>query len=105
MSCGMCIDTDCVVCAGMMSKLTYFVALICICTTVHARRLTAEQSALDLEQRFAAVAKDNTVILTQTSCGYLEFAVNWITHAEALGITNWLTIAEDELALNYLNTR
>ncbi len=88
-----------------MSKLAYFAAIICICTAVHARRLTAEQSALDLEQRFAAVAKDNTVILTQTSCGYLEFAVNWITHAEALGITNWLTIAEDEMALNYLNTR
>ena len=105
MSCGVRIDRYSVFCAGMMSKLSYFIAIICLCTAAHARRLTAEQSALDLEQRFAAVAKDNTVILTQTSCGYLEFAVNWITHAEALGITNWLTIAEDELALNYLNTR
>ncbi len=33
----------------------------------------------------------------QASCGYLELAVNWITHVEALGISNWLTIAEDEV--------
>lgn len=88
-----------------MWRLVYILVIAGICTAVHARRLTAEQSSLDLEQRFASVATDNTVILTQTSCGYLEFAVNWITHAEALGITNWLTIAEDEMALNYLNTR
>ena len=88
-----------------MWRLAYFLAITSICTAVAARRLTAEQSSLDLGQRFASVAVDNTVILTQTSCGYLEFAVNWITHAEALGITNWLTIAEDEMALNYLNTR
>ena len=88
-----------------MWRLAYVFAIIGICTAVHARRLTAEQSSLELEQRFASVATDNTVILTQTSCGYLEFAVNWITHAEALGITNWLTIAEDDMALNDLNTR
>ena len=36
-------------------------------------------------------------VILQASCGYLELAVNWITHVEALGITNWLTIAEDEV--------
>lgn len=58
-----------------------------------------------LQERVAAVAVDNKVILTQTSCGYLEFAVNWITHVEALGLTNWLTIAEDETALKFLEER
>ncbi|CAL5224029.1 g6649 [Coccomyxa viridis] len=31
--------------------------------------------------------------------------VNWITHAEALGITNWLTLCEDEATLQYLDSR
>lgn len=51
------------------------------------------------------MAVDNKVILTQTSCGYLEFAVNWITHVEALGIKNWLTIAEDETAMRFIEER
>lgn len=89
----------------MASTLTYLLALLAIGATVQARRLTADQTPLSLAQRFEAVATDNTIILTQTSCGYLEFAANWITHAEALGITNWLTIAEDEVALNYINAR
>lgn len=79
--------------------------LVLLGATAHARHLTAELNSLSLAQRIEAVATENTVILTQTSCGYLEFAVNWITHAEALGITNWLTICEDEVAFNYLNSR
>ena len=58
-----------------------------------------------LQSRFSAVAVDNTIILTQTSCGYLEFAINWILHVEALGITNWITIVEDDESLSYLNER
>ena len=58
-----------------------------------------------LQTRVAAVAVHNLVILTQTSCGYLEFAINWILHVEALGVTNWLTIAEDQESLKYLNER
>lgn len=58
-----------------------------------------------LQEHVAALAVDNKIILTQTSCGYLEFAVNWISHMEALGITNWLTIAEDETALKFLDAR
>lgn len=45
---------------------------------------------------YNAVTEEGGVVL-QASCGYLELAVNWITHVEALGITNWLTIAEDEV--------
>ncbi|CAL8465666.1 g5202 [Coccomyxa elongata] len=57
------------------------------------------RSALDF-----VVFTEGGVIL-QASCGYLELAVNWITHVEALGITNWLTIAEDETALRFLEAR
>lgn len=90
----------------MARGLTYFLMVLSISAAVHGRRLTAEQTSIpDLAQSFAAVATDNTVILTQTSCGYLEFAVNWITHVEALGVRNWLTICEDQMALDYLNTR
>ena len=90
---------------GMTRAFVCLLALFLIGATAHARHLTAEPDSLSLAQRIEAVATDNTVILTQTSCGYLEFAVNWITHAEALGITNWLTICEDEVALEYLNSR
>ena len=58
-----------------------------------------------LQSRLSALAVNNTIILTQTSCGYLEFAINWILHAEALGVTNWITIAEDDESLRYLNER
>ena len=85
--------------------LTYLAVLLAIGTAASARHLTADQNPLSLAKTFEAVATDNTVILTQTSCGYLEFAVNWITHAEALGVTNWLTIAEDQVALDYINSR
>ena len=89
----------------MARAFVCLLALVLLGATAHARHLTAEPNSLSLAQRIEGVATDNTVILTQTSCGYLEFAVNWITHAEALGITNWLTICEDEVALNYLNSR
>jgi rhamnogalacturonan II specific xylosyltransferase len=58
-----------------------------------------------LEAHVAAVADDNKIILTQTSCGYLEFSMNWITHAEELGIHNWLTVVEDETSLRYIDDR
>ena len=89
----------------MAISFVCLLALVLIGATAHARHLTAEPNSLSLAQRIEAVATDNTIILTQTSCGYLEFAVNWITHAEALGITNWVTICEDEVALNYLSSR
>ena len=89
----------------MANAVTCLAVLFAIGTAASARQLTADQNSLSLAKIFEAVATDNTVILTQTSCGYLEFAVNWITHAEALGISNWLTIAEDQIALDYINSR
>ena len=67
--------------------------------------LPGDEQAPTLRSRIDAVAVDNTVILTQTSCGYLEFAVNWIQHVSKLDVTNWLTIVEDADSLEYINSR
>ena len=89
----------------MASALKGLLLLVLIGGTAHARHLTAESALPSLLQLVEVTAKNNTIILTQSSSGYLAFAVNWITHAEALGITNWLTICEDDVAFNYLNSR
>ena len=68
-------------------------------------QLPETEPAPSLRSRVEAVAIDNTVILTQTSCGYLEFAVNWITSVQQLGITPWLSIVEDADSLAYINDR
>lgn len=49
------------------------------------------------------IAVDNTVILAQASCGYLDFAENWMIHIQALNISNYLVIADDDAAFAYLN--
>ena len=51
------------------------------------------------------VAVDKTVILTQASCPYLDFAENWILHVERLGITNYLILMDDDVAFKYLDGR
>ncbi len=51
------------------------------------------------------MAVDQAVVLTQASCGYLDFAENWILHVEDLGIKNYLTIVDDEGSFEYLNAR
>ncbi|BDA50156.1 probable UDP-D-xylose:L-fucose alpha-1,3-D-xylosyltransferase [Coccomyxa sp. Obi] len=84
---------------GLMTLLLLFLA------TTDGRPVNSGVESPLLQDKVAAVAVDNKVILTQTSCGYLEFAVNWITHMEALGIKNWLTIAEDETAMRFLEER
>ena len=52
-----------------------------------------------------AAADDDTVILTQTSCGYLKFAANWVLHMQQLGKSNWLVIVEDQHSLMYIEDR
>jgi hypothetical protein len=93
--------------------------LLCTATVSAGRMLLSDEEQTDdsplllpeteetpsLRSRVEAVAVDNTVILTQTSCGYLEFAVNWINSVQKLGITNWLTIVEDADSLAYINER
>jgi hypothetical protein len=51
------------------------------------------------------VTDDNTVILTQTSCGYLRFAANWVLHMQQLGKSNWLVIVEDLHSLQFIEDR
>ena len=58
---------------------------------------------LTLRQHVQAVAEDNTIIISQSLCTYLEFAENWIFHVERLGIHNYLIIAEDEATLEHMN--
>ncbi|BDA40517.1 probable UDP-D-xylose:L-fucose alpha-1,3-D-xylosyltransferase MGP4 [Coccomyxa sp. Obi] len=49
------------------------------------------------------VAVDKTVILTQASCPYLDFAENWILHVEGLKIKNYLILVDDDVAFKYLD--
>lgn len=58
-----------------------------------------------LGDRLGSVAREGTIILTQASCGYLELADNWISHAEALGVSNWVTVAQDTTAFAYLTEK
>lgn len=51
------------------------------------------------------VALNKTVILTQASCGFLTFAENWILHAQDAGVSNWITIVEDDQSLQYLSKK
>ena len=60
---------------------------------------------VDLAAQLALIAIDNTVVVTQSSCPYLAFAANWIYHAEKLNIQNYLIFAEDEITLDYINSR
>ena len=73
--------------------------------TTMARHLMSEQPSSALADRLAALAKDKTVIVTQVSCGYLEFADNWIVSVNSLDISNWLAVAQDQAALDYLSAR
>ena len=73
--------------------------------TTMARHLMSEQPSNALADHLAALAKDKTVIVTQVSCGYLEFADNWIASVESLDISNWLAVAQDQAALEYLSAR
>lgn len=70
----------------------------------HSALLCAQEPSL-LERHLARVAVDQEIILTQISCGYLKFALNWIAYIDGLGITNWLTIAEDQAALIFLEKK
>ncbi len=87
-------------------KIAYaLITIVVMSAAAEGRHLMSEQPSSALAQRLAALARDNTVVLTLASCGYLEFADNWVAHMEALGISNWLTVAQDATALQYLSER
>ena len=80
-------------------------AAIALLHTTMARHLMSEQPSSALADHLAALAKDKTVIVTQVSCGYLQFADNWIASVTSLEISNWVAVAQDQAALDYLSAR
>ena len=88
-----------------MALLCALLTFVLLSAAAKGRHLMFDQPSSRLAERLPALAKDNTVILTQVSCGYLEFADNWAIHMELLDIDNWLMVAEDIMALQYLSER
>lgn len=88
-----------------MALLCAFLTFVLLSAAAKGRHLMFEQPSSGLAERLPALAKDNAIILTQVSCGYLEFADNWAVHMDALEIENWLMVAEDTTALQYLSER
>lgn len=43
------------------------------------------------------------VIVTSTTCGYLDFTLNWIHHVKSSNLTNFVVIAEDEVSYRFLS--
>ncbi len=58
-----------------------------------------------LAGRLGHLAINNTLIVTQTSCGFLSFATNWIVHVQKLDITNFVVFSEDETSFDWINQR
>ena len=44
-----------------------------------------------------------TIIVSLTNCGYLEFTENWLARMAALGVDNYLLVAEDEVCIPLLH--
>lgn len=88
-----------------MAWVCALLILVLLSGAAKGRHLMFDQPSSRLAEHLTALAKDNTVILTQASCGYLEFADNWAVHMEALEIDNWIMVAEDTTALQYLSKR
>ncbi|CAL5221951.1 g4228 [Coccomyxa viridis] len=87
-------------------KVAYaIIGIFVMSAAAKGRHLMFEHPSGTLAKHMAALARDNAVVLTSASCGYLEFADNWIAHVEALGISNWLTVAQDAATLQYLSER
>ena len=51
------------------------------------------------------VKRDGFIIISNTNCGYLDFALNFWEHYQRLGYTNIVFIAEDCIAYNVLKSR
>ncbi len=51
------------------------------------------------------VKQDNFIIISNTNCGYLDFALNFWEHYQTLGYTNIVFIAEDCIAYNILTSK
>jgi Nucleotide-diphospho-sugar transferase len=69
---------------------------------VFALGATATCASSIMSDLLASIAVNNTVIIAQVNCGYLEFAANWIYHAKQAGVRNYILVAEDENAYDYI---
>ena len=58
-----------------------------------------------LQVMVARLAVSDTVVLSQASCGYLQFADNWAAHLTRIGVSNFVIVADDQVALDYLGGR
>ena len=100
----LCSTSNYLLLAGMkMACALLTFAMLGASTT--GRHLMSERPSMALSDALAALAKDKTIIVSQASCGYLDFADNWVAHLGELGIDNWLIIAQDTAALEYLTQR
>lgn len=51
------------------------------------------------------IKKDNFIILSNTNCGYIDFALNFLEHYKSLGYTNIVLIAEDCITYGVLKNK
>lgn len=61
-----------------------------------------ERHGTDLSSLLKERAIDNSVFVTTSTCGYADFTVNWVLHMQEANVTNYIVIAEDARALEYL---
>lgn len=73
----------------------YTLLLICISSR------TADGSSF-LAGRLAEIAERDTVIVVQATCGYLALTTNCVNWLLKMRIKNFILIAEDEIAYEYL---
>ena len=92
-----------------MPRLTFPTYVILILTSSAAARKISHYShqPTDSDSTLITIlrqsAVDNTIILGEASCGFLEFAENWIMHVQQLNITNFLIIASDSASYAHLH--
>lgn len=58
-----------------------------------------------LTDRLGHLAIDNTLIVTQTNCGFLSFGINWVKHVQKIDINNFLVFTEDESLFEWIDQR
>ena len=65
-----------------------------------------KHSDTELFSIISSIALENTVVITLVNCGFLDFAENWVVHAERIGtMSNILMVASDEQSYVYLLKR
>jgi len=58
----------------------------------------------DFQTILKSIAINNTIAISIVNCGYLAFVDNWIWHAQNIGLTNYLLIADDIESYKHLKS-